>query len=61
MFYKENTPIYLLPLYDVTELTMEEALLVLSAEKEANQPPMNSLRDTSGHEMAATTILANAI
>jgi len=55
MYYKENYSPYRLPVYDVTELTMEEALLVLSAEKEAIQLSLNNLKDASGagHEVAS--------
>ncbi|WP_260291831.1 hypothetical protein [Sedimenticola hydrogenitrophicus] len=34
MFLKENSSINRLPLYEVKELSVEEALLVLAAEKE---------------------------
>lgn len=44
MYYKDNKFRDQLPLYEVKELTMEEALLVLAAEKELlNQ----SIRDSS--------------
>lgn len=34
MYFKENKSASSLPLYEVKELTMEEALLVIAAEKE---------------------------
>ena len=49
-----------LPIYEVKELTMEEALLVLAAEKESlkGQPPLLSETYRQDISVAADTTLA---
>ncbi|WP_199930394.1 hypothetical protein [Sedimenticola thiotaurini] len=40
MIIKNNTRSSILPVYEVKELSMEEALLVLAADKESMRPQM---------------------